>query len=328
MKSDTKTKGPGTKAWTSVSPFHLDHSQQTQYYSELDVQPPYDSYVVDLPDGRGRSNRIWTVRLGDLVVLHCERSAGKATYATKEFDKSQTKTYFPFWVPWAVGEVVTIMKEVETTSGTELIRLEIRWFYREAELPGKTHNTPKCHLESEEIYESDHYSDIEPSSLLAPVELHDHARPVLPGKSQLGMPIVEFYCKRFWSAYRKSLVPSSGLEGRIARGRAYSRCIANDAALKASLTRISPTKPTSRPSLGAFEFDQSSSAPWNRAFRQVIHKLSLTDASKEAYNNGAALIGREKERYQIKSFLRASISGKLDNNNKASIFVAGPPGVG
>jgi Cdc6-like AAA superfamily ATPase len=67
---------------------------------------------------------------------------------------------------------------------------------------------------------------------------------------------------------------------------------------------------------------------WKMAFQKVIQKLSLTDASKEAYSDGSLLIGREKERREIKSFLQAAITHKSAENSKSSVLVAGPPGVG
>jgi origin recognition complex subunit 1 len=62
------------------------------------------------------------------------------------------------------------------------------------------------------------------------------------------------------------------------------------------------------------------------SFKQVIEKMSLTDASKEGYQDGAALIGRDKERREITKFLRGGITGRLED--KASLFIGGPPGVG
>jgi len=63
------------------------------------------------------------------------------------------------------------------------------------------------------------------------------------------------------------------------------------------------------------------------AFKRVIEKLSLTDASKEATASGSSLIGRDKERQQIMKFLRSAISGNAEDKT-SSLFVAGPPGVG
>ena len=179
----------------------------------------------------------------------------------------------------------------DTSSDSESIKLEIRWLYREAGLPGKTLVT-RCDLECEEIYESDHYDEVSSTSLLAPIQLHDRAQPVLQAKSQFGMPIVEFYCKRFWSVYRKSLVPSSGLDGRVARGRAYSRTIGKNASLKASLDRVSPLSVSasqlpfeaSRKIVGAMEQGLQTSHPQAfsyRCFQRGLRQRFGTHWSRE-----------------------------------------------
>ena len=74
--------------------------------------------------------------------------------------------------------------------------------------------------------------------------------------------------------------------------------------------------------------DPPKSLCWKDAFQRVIKKMSLTDASKEGFENGSMLIGRERERAQLRSFLRGAITGSMRDGNKACLFVAGPPGVG
>ena len=68
---------------------------------------------------------------------------------------------------------------------------------------------------------------------------------------------------------------------------------------------------------------------WKDAFTSVIKKLTLRDASSEAYDSGAGLIGREKEMDRILSFLRGAIGGDAQSDGlPSSMFLAGPPGVG
>ena len=173
----------------------------------------------------------------------------------------------------------------------------------------------------EEICESDHYDEVLTSNLLAPTSLHEHAQAIKVGNSHVGMPLTEFHCQRFWSVHRKSLKPVGDLAGRVERARLHSKSIGRDESLKfslrsiSSLTDVGPTSTTEVSTYG-------------EAFTKVIHKLSLTDASKEAYESCAVLVGREKERKQIMSFLRASINGYAEDSSKASLFVAGPPGTG
>ena len=60
----------------------------------------------------------------------------------------------------------------------------------------------------------------------------------------------------------------------------------------------------------------------------LICKLSLKDASKNAYESGKALVGREKELSQLLSFFRAAFrEDHRSEGYKSSMFLAGPPGV-
>jgi len=345
IDNEDKSRSPskkrnGTETWTSVPAFHVDHSKGIEYYSELEVKPPRDKASVTIPLPAGSFETVWTVKLGDTVAVEHPACAGRATYyhgasLSNAQIRSATYKYEPFRVPWAVGEIVSIIKSCSTLEEDSLldndIKLEIRWFYRENEWPGNSKVSAKANeTECEELLESDLYDEIVASSLLARISVYEKARDVELSKSYLGMPEVEFYCHRFWSDQRKSLVPVGGASGRIARARAQSKFIGNDAALKASLAHISAPASVALDPVTAFLMSQEStpSVPWTEAFKSVIHKLSLTDASKEAYEDGSVLVGREQERRQIMSFLRNSIKGKSIDNTKGSVFVAGPPGVG
>jgi hypothetical protein len=318
----------GTSAWLSIPPFHVDFSKRVQFFSEINIRPSSDSFALNMISGMSDHDLIWTVRLGDPVALHCDKSVGKARFATNHCGRVSKN--WPFMEPWAVGEVVSIFKDPNRKSPGSIdaaceIKLEIRWFYREGELPGKSSTSESNHLKCEEIFESDVYTEVEPSSLLAPVELHEYACFVPDVKTKQGMPLVEFFCNSFWSANRKSLVPISDLGSRVARGRARSKRMGNDASFRAALEVLDrgKVKCFSNAPMVAKDNDL-----WTMAFRKVIQKLSLTDASKEAYNDGSILIGREKERREIKSFLKSAITHKSAENNKSSVLVAGPPGVG
>jgi hypothetical protein len=325
-----------TRVWTSVHPFHVDRSKGVQYYSEMEVDPPRARASVAIPVSGQDSGSVWTVKLGDIVALKCRDCCGSATYFFDPNFNNQIKSsnykYSPFKDPWAVGQIVSIMRPC--TDSNEIcpdldfvdcgIQLEIRWFYREREWPGHVKPTEKeSELDCEELLESSLYDEIAADAILAPVSVYESARPVTFCKHFMGMPELEFHSNRYWSTQRKSLVRINGAAGRIARSRALSKRIRNDASLKTSIARISsPTDSGDEPVF------LDSGISWADAFTSVIHKLSLTDASKEAYDNAALLIGREQEKQEIMSFLRNSIQGKSIDNTKGSMFVAGPPGVG
>ena len=312
-----------TKAWTAIPPFHTDHANGIEYFSELEVTPPDDNYATECITNDELLKRIWTVKLGDLVIVHHELCAGRASYHTSADERikvlSSVNKYFPFTVPWAVAEVVHIMRRKDSSN----IDLEIRWLYRQNEISSRTiKDKRKSDLETEEICESDHYDEIEHINLLAPAQLYESPQNINIGNRYNGMPVVEFHCTRFWSVYRKSLKPIGGLKGRIERGRLQSKSVTRDHSLKAALISESSHQ-DSTPS--PFEDKVS----FSDAFKNVIHKLSLTDASKDAHINSSALIGRESERKEISSFLRSTINGNgQGSGNRATLFIAGPPGTG
>jgi hypothetical protein len=325
-------------AWMTLPPFHVDHATSTEYYTELNLRPPYSEYATNPPAAQTENSPVWTVRLGDVVVVrYGNRSLGKTLYPHPA-DKGGLN--FPMQKPWAVGEVVTIMKASDSTdlsgmqqppddpsSGEdpENVSLEIRWFYKKGELPGSSRDESsrsRTGDECEEIFETDHYGKAFPSNLLAPAVLHPTGRPILAGRVELGMPVLEFCCSQYYSVYGQSNLACGGLDGRVERGRLHSSYFGKDAALKKALDHIRSTGSTL--ALGNMHAISSS---WKEAFNRVIDKLALTDASKEAYENRSALIGREEEKQEILSFLEAAISGE-STDNKASIFIAGPPGTG
>ena len=310
----------------SVKPFHTDLGSGIEYYSSIDVTPPYDVCAVSIPD---RSNTLmWTVKLGDPVVLHYKNGFGRTSFGDTTGIKSGLQT-FPFSVPWAVGEVVTILKRTKRNAGvySNGTRLEIRWFYREVELPGTIRNRskPKCTFECETIFESDHYDEIDASSLIAPIKLYEEDRQS-ERQWHLGMPTAQFICNRFWSLRGKSLIPTTGLEGRVARARVHSKHFGIGTALRSAYEALSSTGLQRLPQPSVYPHSRTGN--WRDAFQRVIKKLSLTDASKEGFENGAMLIGREKERKQLRLFLRGAITGDMREGSKPSLFVAGPPGVG
>lgn len=124
-----------------------------------------------------------------------------------------------------------------------------------------------------------------------------------------------FLCTRFWSTKRRSLIPCSGLSGRIKRGLFYSTL-----GLEQDLTQTFSF---------SSDFASLNTTNWKDSMSNLICKLTLKDASKDAYESGKALVGREKELTQLLSFLRgAFFQDHRSAGYKSSMFVAGPPGVG
>lgn len=337
VQCEVSEASDNTGAWTTIPPFHVDHATKREYYTEFCMHPPYSEYGTDPQVPQTETLPIWTVRLGDAVIIrYGNNSFGKALYP---HPKDKGGKNFPMKNAWAIGEVVTIMKVSDSTDPSgmhqlddpstgedpENFSLEIRWFYRLGELPGSkrdTNNRNRTGDECEEIFETDLYGKLSPSSLLSPAVLHPTGRSIRAGIVQLGMPVLEFCCSQYYSVHGQSNLACGGLDGRVERGRVKSSYFGKDAALKKALDRIRSTGPTM--ALGS---THSISASWKEAFNRVIKKLALTDASKEAYENRSALIGREDEKQEILSFLEAAISGD-STDNKASIFIAGPPGTG
>lgn len=217
------------------------------------------------------------------------------------------------------------VKETEAAANTNHIqedlgnlKVEIRWFYRQAELSAVTDSAG---TDLEEIFETDQVDDSSADCILAPVKLVDRDR--LPGPSDLylGMPVVELFCRRFWSVHRGSLIPCGGLSGRIQRARIHSKYLAKDAALRSAMeaTEAGPLLDAA----AGLRASLSDSPAWKQAFAKVIRKLTLTDASVAAQFQGTGLIGREREQQHIFKFLRDAVRGKA---KVPSLFVGGPPG--
>jgi hypothetical protein len=215
--------------------------------------------------------------------------------------------------------------EEETLEGKYDVKMEVRWYYRTREVPGFNGENSDSLTGSSEIYEeileTDHTQDVPASALLAPVLLHSSPTRSAPSKFCIGMPVLEFFCRRFFSIIRRSLLPCGGLEGRETRGKFHSRYIREDAVLRELIGPSSNTQQQRRTALPS----RSGRLQWNEAFSSVIQKLSLTDASKES--SESVMIGREMEQENILSFLRDAIRGGSAETN-SSMFVAGPPGVG
>jgi hypothetical protein len=213
-------------------------------------------------------------------------------------------------------------KELHSVGGTSgKIFVEIRWFYEQCEIVG-FHQ--KGSLEdSDELFETDHLDVIDAStSILAPANIKSDPESLAESPSIDCSSVQPFFCRRFWSTTRKSLIPCGGQAGRQKRAWLYSKHLTVEMQRKVE----TPNRPLSiihqTPATGI-------KTEWRNSFEHVIRKMTLKEASKGAYERGETLVGREKELQQLLSFFRSAIRGEAGPGGlKSSIFLAGPPGVG
>ena len=331
----------GNRVSTSISPFHVDKSALRAYFTHMDIEPPFNHYAVH----GGNQGKPWKVEVGDIVILHSTYGAGKTFF---DPNHRQDTTNWPYLVKWAVAEIVAIWKtyarkkdlpdirnnedkrEIRRTGDLEL---EIRWYWRRRELPGlpRSEASKLVPSASEEIFETDHIDRCSATSVMAPANVHFSNSAVVEPLYELGMPVPQFSCSRFWSFHRRSIVPFASASGRQARSRMYSICLTKDDLLRDALER-SERKGDCSIEETKTGIDENDRSTWKEAFQEVVRKLSLTQASEDAFGKGVTLLGRHHEQDEITSFLRQAIKSanksSSDGSKCASMFVAGPPGTG
>lgn len=300
-------------SWFPGAPIYSDTATGVEFFDQLSVIPPKRILLCERE--REPQGGVWTVALGDLVVVRFKgKSAGKPVYLKRSSAGSDTKL-FPG--SWAVAEIVTMWKQAED------YRLEIRWFFRTGEIPGATRPSPSGvgSLVCEEIYESDLYDEVCASCVWAPTCLYDKPKDVTSGLTRFGLPVLEFFCRQSWSATHKCLMPIDNIQRRVNRGREKSPMAKKNPPLGfAFASAFTPV--VVGPSNG------NGSAECMEAFQDVVDKLSLTDASKEAYKNISAIVGRSNEKKELALFIRDAVQGRSASGKRPSLFVAGPPGTG
>ena len=350
-ESSDEEMDDGNQAWTTAPPFHVDVASSRSYYTKLHVHPPYDHYAPQFTKTPkdDSDDKVWTVSIGDTVAVHFD-VGGNVGNGPK----------LPFTATWCPAEIVCIWKEhrdkddviklkdegsdEDSDEGADSaryeMRMEVRWLYRQHEMPGSARQTFSAEKSGglEEVIETDDTLDCPAAALLAPIKLYSSSVPCdVPTIGELGMPVISYQCHRFWSIYRKSLMPSGSIKGRVERGRMYSNYFGKDALLKASLDKV--LGGTVESTATAPSDKTSTKAQLRRNFREAISRLSLSDASADAQIRGMELTGRTKELNQIKDFLRSAIQGaknefqaldgtEIESSVKSSIFIAGPPGTG
>ena len=326
-----------TRASCRANPFHVDVSALKSFYEEVEILQPVDSYDDRFltTNKHKQSKEKWKVKIGDTVTIEVEPSS----------KDSSAIAHFPFVVPWAPAEVVSIYRAHKTKQSCVNLRennvmegmsqdrniedeimIEVRWLYRPWEIPGaskkKTETTDNGDLE--EVFETDQVDFCSADSILSPIQLHDVARPLTVPSSMSGMPFLHYQCSRLWSIHRRSFVPSGSLNNRVSRGRMHS-------AYKMAFDKLHRESSTDSIS--------SSEKSWKESFQAAIQKLSLAAAAQDTQDNGMTLACRERERKHITNFLKKAISGLQSTHNdggedqetmnlKSSLFIAGPPGTG
>jgi len=319
--------------WVTDLPFYVDLSDDIEFFNEINLQPQSNT-VVDSLKGTVQDAGVWTVRVGDPVIIQYKTSAGGTAFGAASGIKN-TNRYFPLSLPWAVAEIVSIFRpnkghkdkvfaSPESTfdgdnEDTEGILLEVRWFFRVKELPQsfqKKFNAEGC--EMEEIFESDWYDIVSPRSVLAPAHLHAEQE-ATEATFQHGLPLLQFVCSKYWAQKRKGLLPTNGLDGRVRRAQANSRFFGKSRNLREAYDNLT-TKKTIE------EVEGAEDTNWRTAYDKVVQCLRLTDASMRGFDTSTTLVGREKEQAKIYDFLRnAMTSGRA---GEKCMFIAGPPGGG
>ena len=333
QRSKLSDPAEGT-CWISVKPMHVDKASLRAFYTELNIIPPYENYEkCNLP----KEIKPWTVKIGDIVEINVgqhKRHPFKVQGGGKKVVNVLLSTILFLIAAFIlVCEVVCIFREFKNENDlsreayealkerdiSDDTMLEVRWFYRRSEVPGVSCGSSMPHFE--EVLETDELDVVPASRLLAPAVLHDDPNEWKRSDRFLGMPVQDYVCLHFWSLNRKSLIPSSGLGGINERGRLYSKFLPKKSFADSNTSDLmAMTDVTTK---------YSRASVWKDAFTSVIKKLTLRDASTQAYDNGAGLVGREKEMDRIMSFLKGAIGGDVNSDGfPSSMFLAGPPGVG
>jgi len=291
------------KLQPATQPFRVDESSLRAFYRDVTVMP-------QCKISRGGTYEVnsapVTIKIGDTIRARFEGPKR-----------------FPYDCNWSIVEVVAIFedfsskedldqksRERPSADRQESFKIEIRWFYDRHEISGSI-SLAKDESELTEVFETDHCQ-----ILIASNAILDHIQLVENASDVTGDITQCFLCTRFWSTKRRSLIPCNGLKGRIKRGMMYSTLGSEHDLNGSSSSKTDSIPPSNIP------------GNWKESMANLICKLTLKDASRNAYTKGDALVGREKEMSQILAFLRgAFFEDRKSAGYKSSMFLAGPPGV-
>lgn len=341
-ESNSDLEAEDESMWASEKPFHVDISAKKAFYMSMNVTPPSHLYAIE---NTMKDEEEWQVSVGDVVAIQVDVGSVRRRQSKR---MSSELLNHPYSVCWWCAEVLTIYRDLDTTSEAELLKktskdvaegttskeysqfqLELRWLYRMEDIPGFAHSKSKAEAESEdslvELFETDDVDVFPANTLLGPVTVHSEATPSTPLASlHQGMPLVHFLCHRFWTLHRKTLMPIGSAETQFQRGMMYSKFLGRGSAIRASFEEAIGNGDSS---VGL----NITSSDWKARFHDTISKLSLAEAS--AVESGVEVIGREAQQTQIKSFLHSAVKGvnmkdmtDVRNSNVFALFIGGPPG--
>mmetsp|Transcript_14228 Transcript_14228/g.26682 ORF Transcript_14228/g.26682 Transcript_14228/m.26682 type:complete len:776 (-) Transcript_14228:2176-4503(-) len=345
------------KSMTVVPPWHV--------YVDLDP-----NVNMDMDENESENNIDWIVKMGDTVAIHVDESHMKRQKGKGISKELLNHPYtVPWWCAQVVAiyrdlesveEAMELRKEMTMTDkdhsqeegGEESsnmveyeshgqFHLELRWFYRLKDIPGfknmksgKKNGLAKSHSNDnalEEVFETDDVDVFSADTLLGPIALHSDPNKEHPKITfENRMPLAHFVCYRFWTIFRKTLMPAGSSDTRLQRSMMYSNYLG-----KGSATRVSYEEATG--GMKKMSYPNNSDRVdinWMAEFTNTVSKLNLAESS--SVNHGVAdVIGRETQQSQIKKFLYSAL--KIVNYHESldqsasksfSLFIAGPPGTG
>ena len=328
--------------WASIQPFHVDVSAKKAFYMSMNVTPPSHLYAIE---NESTGDEQWKVCVGDTVSIQVD-----LRYIRRRQSKriSSELLNYPYNVCWWCAEVLAIYRDLDSTDEAKLLKnksndplegntlkdyaqfqLELRWLYRMEDIPGFAHAKSKTEADSEdsleELFETDDVEVFSANTLLGPVALHSQSRPSIPmAPLYQGMPLVHFFCHRFWTLHRKTLMPIGSAETRTQRGMMYSKFLGRGFAIRASFEEATGNGNSSL-------VVNNATSDWKVQFHNTIAKLNLAEAS--AVDSGTEVIGRETQQTQIKNFLSSAVQGvnlkdmtDVRTSNVFALFIGGPPG--
>jgi len=292
-------RNPG-EAWCRNKPFRVDSSELKAFYAEMTMIPQ-----CKINTGNGKYKQTLTpktLRMGDIIHVRFEGPKRP-----------------PYDCNWALAEVVAIFKEFVSQNELERelkldlsehrehkVRVETRLFYERKDMSMVALSTEE-ETELTEVFETDVTQVMEDAgaAILGHAKLVENSTDMKRDDNE-HPTIQQFFCTRFWSTKRRSLIPCGGAIGRKKRGLIHSKYLNKSLLSRNILT----------------EYD-SISPNWKNSMINLIGNLTLKESGK------ALLVGRENEISNLLTFFRAAFREDPTNESfKSSLFLAGPPGVG
>jgi hypothetical protein len=328
--------------WTAEPPFYVDISAQKAFYKSIHITPPSEQYSTAIVSSQ-EITEDWKVGMGDSVAIHVD--TGSIRRKTSHGLSTEVRNH-PFKVQWWCGNIITIYRNLSDDECEEIkagkksqldentviyddYQIEVRWLYREEDIPGFTGPGRKKKILNrtglEEVIETDDVEEIGANSILGPITLHTTPSPNDDlALHHQGMPLVHLFNHRFWAVHRRTQYTTAIPDKRQQRGMLFSKYLNRGTQARAAFQVFE----------GAM--DDVAKGPgldsdWKGRFHRTLSKLTLAEASDDTTSSD--VIGRESQKEQIKSFLSSAIKGvnssqveTTGSSNAFCLFVGGPPG--